>query len=295
MAALKPRSEQGHVVAGILLACLAFGSFATADAAAKFLSGDYAVLQILFLGSAFAFLPTLVFIWRLEGLASIWPQRPGLCLARGALTALSVLAIVWSFTMLPLAEGYALAFTAPLIVTALSGWLLQELASRRQWIAVLIGFLGVLVILRPGLSTVNAGHAAALGSAFLFALSLILLRRLGASETPGALLAAYFFVSLALYLPFLPGVWVTPADGFTWLLMVGIGIASGCGQAALVLAFRNAPAAIVSPFQYSQLIWGIAFGATLFGDRPDAVMLTGTLLVIGAGWALLSEATSRSP
>ena len=295
MAASKPSSEQSRVVAGVLLACLAFGSFAAADATAKFLSEDYAVLQILFLGAAFAFLPTLAFIWRIEGLASIRPQRPSLCLARGALTALSVLAIVWSFTRLPLAEGYALAFTAPLIVTALSGWLLQELVSRRQWLAVFIGFLGVLVILRPGLSTVNAGHAAALGSAFLFALSLILLRKLGASETSAALLATCFLVPLAMYLPFLASVWVTPADSFTWFLMVGIGIASGCGQAALVLAFRCAPAAVVSPFQYSQLIWGIAFGATLFGDLPDVGMLTGALLVIGSGWALLSEARTQSP
>jgi len=286
LATLKPNSEQGRVVAGILFACLAFGSFATADAAAKFLSGDYAVLQILFLGSAFAFLPTLIFIWWLEGLASIWPQRVYLCLARGALTALSVLAIVWSFTKLPLAEGYALAFTAPLIVAALSGWLLQELVNRHQWVAVFIGFLGVLIILRPGLSTINAGHAAALGSAVLFALSLVLLRKIGTSETTGALLMTYLVVSLAIYLPFLAGVWVTPDDWLTWLLMVGIGVASGCGQAALVLAFRNAPAVIVSPFQYSQLIWGVAFGAVLFGDLPDVVMLTGALLVVGSGWAL---------
>ncbi len=280
-------------MAGVLFACLAFGCFATADATAKFLSGDYAVLQILFLGSAFALLPTLIFIWKLEGLASIRPQRTGLCFARGALTSLSVLAIVWSFTKLPLAEGYALAFTAPLIVAALSGWLLQEVVHRRQWMAVFIGFLGILVILRPGLSTINAGHAAALGSAVLFALSLVLLRRIGTSETPGALLVTYFIASLTLYLPFLASVWVMPNDWFTWLLMMGIGIASGCGQAALVLAFRHAPAAIVSPFQYTQLIWGVAFGAVLFGDLPDAAMLTGAVMVVGSGWALLSQATNQ--
>ena len=103
----------------------------------------------------------------------------------------------------------------------------------------------------------------------------------------------YLIVSLVIYLPFLAGVWITPADWLTWLLMIGIGIASACGQAALVLAFRDAPAAIVSPFQYSQLIWGVVFGAALFGDLPDAVMLTGALLVVGSGWALLSLATTQ--
>lgn len=287
-----PGSEQSRVITGILLSCLAFGLFATADASAKYLSRDYAVLQILFLGSVFAFVPTLIFIWKTDGLSAIRPRRISHCFVRGGLTSLSVLAIVWSFTKLPLAEGYALAFTAPLIVAVFSGWLLQESVTWRQWGAIFVGFVGVLIILRPGFSILNAGHAAALGSAVLFALSLIVLRRIGTTETPSALLMTYLIATLAIYGPFLASVWVTPSGWPAWLLMVGIGIISGCGQVALVLAFRAAPAAIVAPFQYTQLIWGVFFGVVLFGDYPDLVMATGAVIVIGSGWIMLPRTES---
>lgn len=289
---LSVRASASRAGAGMLLASLAFALFATADAAAKYLSRDYAVPQILFLGSIVAFIPAVSFLMATDGLASIRPRQTGLCLLRGALTALSVLAIIWSFTKLPLADGYTLAFTAPLIVAGLSGWLLNEPVARSQWTAVFIGFLGVLVMLRPGFSAINIGHAAALGSAMIFALALIVLRRLGNTETPGALLVTYLSVTLAIYGPLAAIFWIMPGALLEWLLMALIGIVSGCGQIALILAFRAAPAAIVAPFQYTQMIWGLFFGFLLFGDLPDAAMALGGAMVIGGGWLSLRQTTS---
>lgn len=274
---------------GVLLSFAAFSLFATADATAKYLSNDYVVLQILFVGSIFAFIPILAFVLITEGGASIWPKRAGLCFLRGALTALSILAIIWSFTKLPLADGYVLAFTAPLIVAALSGWLLREHVTKQQWLAICIGFAGVLTMLRPGFSSVTIGHAAALFSAFIFALSLIVLRRLGNTETAGALLITYLMAALFLYAPFIGSLWITPASWSDWLLMACIGCLSGIGQIALVLAFRLAPAAKVAPIQYTQLIWGIFFGFFLFADIPDTAMILGAIMVTGSGWLLLSQ------
>ena len=284
-----PEHRQNKTSVGIMLACVAFGLFAMSDAAAKSLSSDYTVLQILFLGSVFAFVPILFFIQRTDGLTSIRPRRPGWCFLRGGLTAVSVLAIVWSFTKLPLADGYTLAFTAPLIVGALSAWLLQEPVAGRQWIGIFIGFLGVLIILRPGFSTLSAGHIAALGSAAIFALSLIILRRLGDTETPGSLLMTYLLSTVLIYGPVVGFVWITPDSWFDWFLLGGLGLASGFGQIALVLAFRAAPAAFVSPFQYTQLIWGLIFGAVIFGDHPEPLMLIGAALIMGSGWSLLQQ------
>lgn len=271
---------------GIGLACLGFGLFATGDAAAKYLSRDIAVVQILFLGAAIAFLPSVALIWALDGLGSLRPKRPGLCLLRGGLTAVSVLAIVWSFTRLPLAEGYSLAFTAPMIVAILAASLLGERVTRRQTIAIFVGFVGVLVVLRPGFAALDIGHAAALASAVMFALSLILLRWIGDKETPGALLVTYLIANLAIFGPFLGQIWVTPDGWLAWLLILWIGMVSGLGQASLILAFRMAPAAIAAPFQYTQLIWGILFGAALFGDMPDLPMIAGALLIVGGGWLM---------
>lgn len=268
---------------GIGFACLGFGLFATGDAAAKFLSRDIAVVQILFLGAAVAFLPSILLIWAMDGLGSLRPRRPGLCLLRGGLTAVSVMAIIWSFTRLPLAEGYSLAFTAPLIVAVLAASLLGERVTRRQMIAIVVGFVGVLVVLRPGFSAIDIGHIAALVSAVLFALSLILLRWIGEQETPGALLITYLIANLAIFGPFLGQIWVTPEGWLAWLLVFWIGMASGLGQISLILAFRMAPAAIAAPFQYTQLIWGIVFGAALFGDMPDLPMIAGALLIVAGG------------
>lgn len=288
----KAAAPPNRVAAGVLLSFTAFSLFASGDAAAKYLSSDYAVLQILFMGSIFAFIPILAFLLTTDGIASVRPKHLGLCLLRGALTALSVLAIVWSFTRLPLAEGYALAFTAPLIVAALSGWLLRERVNWRQWIAVFIGFAGVLIMLRPGFSAINGGHAAALTSAMIFALALIVLRRLGNSETAGALLITYLVATLMIYGPFVGPLWIQPDHYSAWLLMAGIGIFSGAGQIALVLAFRMAPAAMVSPIQYTQLIWGVVFGFFLFGDIPDGIMIFGGAMVSSSGWLLLRKKPS---
>ena len=271
---------------GILLACIAFGLFAAGDATAKYLSRDYAVLQLLFLGSAFAVIPILLFIARTGGLASMRPNRPALCLARGVLTAVSVLMIVWSFTRLPLADGYTLAFTAPLIVAALSGWLLGERVTSEQWVVIGVGFLGVLIMLQPGFVILDVGHASALGSAAIFALSLIILRSIGDGETPGALLITYLLATLIVYGPFIGFVWLTPATWTDWVLIAGIGLASGLGQIALVFAFRAAPAALVAPCQYTQLLWGVVFGALIFGEPPKLAMLLGAVLVVGSGWFL---------
>lgn len=292
VASLGDGVDRRRLASGVGLACFGFGLFATGDAAAKFLSSNIAVVQILFLSGAIAFLPSIALIWMMDGFRSLRPRRPGLCLLRGGLTAISVLAIIWSFTRLPLAEGYALAFTAPLIVAGLSGWLLCETITRRHGLSILIGFLGILVVLRLGFSVLDPGHAAALASAVLFALSLILLRWIGGQETPGALLLNYLIANLAIFGPLLGSVWVTPEGWTEWLLIGWIGLASGLGQIALIFAFRMVPAAVAAPFQYTQLIWGIVFGALLFGDAPDLTMIVGALMIIGSGWFMRQRSTS---
>jgi len=273
-------------VAGIAFAVLSFGCFSGADAVVKWLSGGFTVFQSMFVATWFAFVPVLALVLATEGVAGLRPKRPALVVLRGALVTSAALCVLWSFTRLPMTDGYALVFAAPLIVTALAPLVLGETVGWRRWAAVVIGFLGVIVMLRPGFAVLDVGHVAAFASAILFALGLLVLRRLGAEESNGALLVGLLATTQVMVAPLMPFLWVTPGAGDIALMALS-GMLAGGAHIFLVLAFKAAPAPVVAPYQYSQMIWGIVFGLVLFGDRPDPVVLLGAAVVVGSGLYIL--------
>lgn len=173
-----------------------------------------------------------------------------------------------------------------MLVTALSVPLLGEQVGWRRWSAIVVGFLGVLIVLRPGLAQLNWGHIAALASALFFALSLIVVRRIGNSETAGCLLLSLMVALLAVSAPVLPFVYVVPSAA-DLALLTGLGLLSGCAHLTLIQGFRLAPSAVVAPFQYSQIVWGVMFGLWLFGDRPDQWVIAGSDVIIASGLFIL--------
>lgn len=285
-------SEADRPALGILWAVLAFGCFSGADAVVKWLSSGYTVFQSIFVGSFFAFVPVLVLIAATEGFRAARPRNPALVVARGVLVTSAALGVVWSFTRLPMTDGYALVFCSPLIVTALSPWLLGEAVGWRRWAAVGAGFAGVLVMLRPGFATLDPGHLSAFGSAVLFALGLVVLRRIGRTESNAALLVGLLLTTQAMLLPVMPFVWVTPGWGDLGLMGLS-GTFAGFAQIFLVLAFKAAPAPVVAPFQYSQMLWGVLFGLVLFGDRPTVFVLVGAAIVVACGLYILHRERRR--
>jgi len=275
--------RKDRTVLGTGLAFLAFAVLATADAVTKLLSTrGYSVFQVATVDAVFALITALPVLALWEGVGSLKPRRPGIVTLRCALGAGSLVLAFVSFSMIPLADAYTIAFMTPLAVTALSAPLLREAVDRRQWAAVIIGFAAVLMILRPDFGVVGTGQLAMLASGALFALSMLMLRRIAKTESSGALLLVYFVMLFLISLPFTLGQWRAPAV-LDFGLMAATGACSGLGNLLLILAFRYAAAALVSSFMYSQLIWGIGFGFLLFADLPDFITLGGAVVIMLCG------------
>ncbi len=271
-----------RTVLGIGLAFLSFAILSVSDALTKLLSGTYPVFEIAFMDGLVALLVVVPAIVRMEGFSGLRPRRPGIVALRCVLGAASLITAFLSFSMIPLADAYSLAFIAPLVVTALSVPVLGEHVGWRQWTAVLIGFAAVLVILRPDFHGIGLGQFYILASAVLFAGSMLILRRIAGHEPSGALIAAYFVMLLIMTAPVAVAQWQTPTLR-DFALMVLTGACSGIGNLLLILAFRKARATIVSFFMYTQLIWGALLGLALFGDLPDAVTIGGAAIIIACG------------
>jgi len=283
---------------GTGLAFLAFAVLATADAVTKFLSARYSVFEVASVDAIFALatsLPVLV-LW--EGIGSLRPKRLGIVVARCTLGAGSLMLAFVAFSMIPLADAYTIAFLTPLVVTALSAPLLGERVGWRQWVAVAVGFAAVVLILRPDFGHVGPngaswGQLAILASGLLFALSMLMLRKIAKTESSGALLLVYFVMLFVISLPFTIDGWRMP-DAFDFGLMAATGACSGLGNLLLILAFRYAAASLVSSFMYSQLIWGTAFGYLLFAELPDTITIGGAVVLMLCGLYTLMQAAKTA-
>jgi len=231
-------------------------------------------------------------IRRQGGFASLRPRHPWLVSLRAILLAIDMVMVFYAFTKLPLADAYALLFAVPMLVTALSVPFLGEVVGWRRWTAVVVGFTGVLIVLRPGLAVLNLGHISALSSALFFALSLVVLRRIGRNESAAALIFSMILALLAISAPALPYVYAAMSAADLALMAV-LGLLSGLGHLMLIQAFRQAPSSIVAPFHYSQMIWAVIFGLLIFDDIPDRWVIAGSAVIIGSGLYILWRETVR--
>jgi drug/metabolite transporter (DMT)-like permease len=287
------RSHADRTMLGTGLSFLAFAVLATADAVTKFLSSRYSVFEVATIDAIFALMTSLPVLVLWEGVGSLRPRRLGIVVVRCTLGAGSLVLAFVSFSMIPLADAYTIAFLTPLVVTALSAPLLGERVGWRQWVAVAIGFAAVVLILRPDFGHIGRGQLAILASGLLFALSMLMLRRIAKTESSGALLLVYFVMLFVISLPFAVEKWHMP-NALDFGLMAATGACSGLGNLLLILAFRYAAAALVSSFMYSQLIWGTAFGYLLFAELPDAITIGGAVVLMLCGLYTLMQAAKTA-
>ena len=268
---------------GVLLGFACYAAYAISDAFVKSLHGAVPAYEAVFFGAVLG-LSALPFIkrgddrWRDVVVAN----RPGLWWVRALAGAICNIGAVTAFTLLPMAETFALIFLMPIFVTVLSVLLLKEHVGWRRWTAVLIGFIGVLVVLRPGFRALGLGHAGAIVCGLSGAVSVVALRMAGPHERRISLYSAGVVGPLLLGgLLMLPGfVW---PDAHAWALLAGYGLLAGLAGVLLMLATLHAPANRIAPTQYSQMLWAIGFGYWLFGDRLDWPMLVGIALILAAG------------
>ncbi|MHA7773795.1 DMT family transporter [Roseibium sp. M-1] len=267
---------------GLAAALLAFALFSSHDAIIKSLGSHYSVFQIIFFSMLFAFVPMALMMLADKAVDNFRPRHPWLVLLRGGLAIIAMSCGFYAFVVLPLAEVYALLFTMPLLITALSVPLLGEKVRAQRWAAVIVGLIGVLIVLRPGVTELTLGHGAALTAAFANALSTILVRKLGGQERPAVLILYPMILSMAAMSLTLPVVYL-PVDLTHLALMAAIGFLSVIAQFLTITAYKAAPAAVVAPLQYSQILWASFFGVLFFAETPDIYVGIGSSVIILSG------------
>jgi S-adenosylmethionine uptake transporter len=267
---------------GFLFALAAFAFFSTHDAIVKTLGSSYSVFQIIFFSMLFAFVPMSISMLADRAVDNFRPHHPWLVLLRSGLSIISMSSAFYAFTALPLAEVYSLLFATPLLITALSVPILGETVRGQRWAAVIIGLLGVMIVLRPGVTELSLGHLAALLAACASALASILIRKIGSEERSAVLILYPMLLSLIAMSLVMPEVY-QPVGLSDLALMAAIGFLSVIAQHCVIGAYRAAPAAVVAPLQYSQILWATLFGALFFAETPDFYVALGSAIIIGSG------------
>src|ERR1700731_971223 len=272
--------ERSARLAGIGLMLLSIFMFSFGDAIGKFIVATYSVGQLLCLRACAAPLVLSPLIWRHRAAFALL-ERPRLQLLRVLLSTLEVAAFFVATVYLPLADVTTYYLACPIFVTALSAIVLRERVGWRRWSAIVIGFCGVLIALRPTSQTVSWPAMIALGGSLSFAVLMLITRSLRA--TPDIVLASSQFAgTFALGALLSPFGWGTPGLG-----SLGLFAAAGCISVCALLcvnrSLKLAPASVVVPYQYSMIVWAVMFGYVVFGDMPQMATILGAAIIIGAG------------
>ena len=271
------------LVLGVSAALLSILCFSAMDAMVKWLGSDYSVYQIMFFRCTVAMVPILFFLHRAGGVRVLRTSRPGMHALRSLLGMLAMAFAFYGFTVLPLADASAVFYVAPLIGTALSVPILGEHVGIRRWLAILIGFTGVLIITRPGGAVFNPGGLSMLIAAFVVGVNSTVVRMLSATDQAISI-TFYFTLSGAVLTTILCifSDWVAPG-GWDLVLLICVGLIGGLAQYALALSLRYAAVSIIAPFRYLSIIAGGIFGYLIWSETPDSLTLTGIAIIIGCG------------
>lgn len=276
--ATSARPLAGTAAGGMACAVAANFLFATSDAVVKSLAGRYSIFQIVPMQVVFAALPILVVLWCRTGCRLPRPVHPRLVVLRGLLAGVGTLTGYHAFSQLPLADVYAIMFAVPILVTLLAIPVLGERVGPYRWTAVVVGFLGVLVMVRPGSAAFSTGHLAAFASVVTGASVALILRKVARDEDPAVMVLSVVLGLLAASLPVAAFVAVMPTARDVAVLACS-GFLMAAAQLLLLQAYRTATAASVAPMQYSAMLWAIGFGCLMFGDVVQPHVLAGTGVV----------------
>jgi drug/metabolite transporter (DMT)-like permease len=272
---------------GIALVCLAVAMFACMDAIAKYLTATLPVLEVVWARYMSNLVLILIVFGPTMGRRLVRTRRPAIQLGRGLLLPVATLSFIAALKFMPLAEASALNFVSPLFVTLLSVPILKERVGPRRWAAVCVGFIGALVIVRPGGGLMQWAALLPLVTAASYSIYQILTRLVSRDEHPVTSLFHAIALGTIITTLALPWVWQTPPTAFVALLLGLTGLFGGIGHLALIKAFDLAPASVLAPLGYTQVIWTMALGYAVFGDFPDAMSLLGIAIIVGSGIYIL--------
>ena len=252
------------------------------DGFAKYLSADLPILQITWARYFFTIIfifPIMFFFYNKQ---LVWSDKPKLQILRGLILLCANICFFYAISIISLAKALTLAFIAPLIVTAFSPILLGEKVGLRRWTAVIIGFIGSLVVIRPGFLEINFASLAALGTGFMYGFYLIITRKLSTSDNPLLTLLITGLVGGVIVSFIAPFIWVKPTLS-QWSMMAGIGVFACIGHLFLILSLKYADASKLAPLGYTEIIPNVIIGYYFFGNFPDNWTFLGLFIIVLSG------------
>lgn len=277
---------------GVILAFAAYAVFSISDALIKATGPAMSVFEIAFFTTSFSIIPLMLTKGGERFRDMYRLHHPWLVHLRCTTAILGTACVMYAFTHIAFADVYAVGFTTPIIVTILSVVFLRETVTPQRWLLLVLCFLGVVLVIRPGMREIEPGHIVIMIGAALGAITTIVLRHVAPRERRVSLVGLQ-----VLYSGIFNGILMIPTFVVPSLeqlaVFAGIGLLGGLGGLMLIAATKRTPANLVAPVQYSQLIWAILFGALFFGEYPDWISVVGMLIVVTAG--LLNVLSERRP
>ncbi len=279
--------ETAERLRGIALLCLAVLSFSFLDSAAKYASHYVPTIEVAFARYGFSLAMSVMVLRPWAHLREYYTRRPVVQILRAAALAGSTVLNFAALRYLQLTETVSIMFAAPLMVTALAGPVLGEWAGPRRWAAVVVGFIGVLIVIQPEPSNFQPAAMFSVAAAICQAIYALTTRLLSATDTPSSMLIYGSLLATVALAPTLPAVGVVPPGWQVLGALAVTGLMGSIGHWFLILANRHAPATVLAPFGYTQLIWMISLGYFLFGDVPKRTVLVGAAIIVASGLYVL--------
>jgi len=279
-------TRQDRIPLGIVYMLLATILFAGSSALSKWLVATYPIGEMLFARAATSLVGASIVILPVTGLAVFRTKRLRDHMMRGVSQSCAQTFLVIAFSLMPLASAVAINFSAPLFATVASIVFLKETVGLVRWGALIIGFLGVLLVTSPGVDTFQTGSLFALANAILFGTVTVGVRGMTATESPETLTMYQMVLLTAVFTMALPFGWITPSLSDSVAMVIN-GLGNALGQYLWTRALHLAPTSAVVPFNYFSLVWAIILGFLVWGDVPSAALLAGSAIVVGSGMFLL--------
>ncbi|MEM9636468.1 MAG: DMT family transporter [Pseudomonadota bacterium] len=276
-----------------LMALTAFGLFASHDVIIKILGGGYSPVQIVFFSVLFSFPLAMLYLLRDATPGTLIPVHPWWMMARTVAAVITGFCAFYAFSVLPLAQVYAILFASPLLITVLAIPILGEQVKLRRWLAVAVGLTGVLVVLQPRQAELELGHLAALISAICGSFASIIVRKIGREERSVVIMLYPMMANFIVMAALLPFVYVPlPLADLGKLGIIAV-LAWTAGR-FLIAAYNRGEAVIVAPMQYSQILWASMYGLLFFDEQPDTNTIIGSAIIIASGlFIVLRESKSE--
>lgn len=272
---------------GIALMCLTVAFFTCIDTSAKWLGRTLPPLEVAFFRYLVAFVITAI-AFSPGRMPNAWrTRRPGIQALRGLCLLGSTVCNFLALRHLQLAETMTIGFSAPLVIALLSGPVLGETVGLRRWLLIGLGFVGILVVVRPSGGNLHPAMIYAFLTVACYAAYAIATRKLAGIDSSASMLIISTGLPVVLLAPVLPAIWVTPSGALAWTLVVLIGLFGTLGHFVLIHAFARAPASVLAPYGYTQIIWMVLAGWIVFGDLPSSNTVAGGAIVVASGLLLL--------